>query len=168
MIRRPHQSSCSRTKQNDGGRNCLRRWFELEADANTELELAHRESRGKGQRRCQRGRGRIDLRSGNIKGGESGCETKPASNNVVHTGVIRTIEQIETFRQELKIGVFTHLEPARDPHIKRGEIRTLPRIARGSNRPVIGGVAITVHISSGEQIERMTTVVANNRGKLET
>src|ERR1700733_15865848 len=41
-------------------------------------------------------------------------------------------------------------------------------VARGSNGPLIRGVIVAVHLSSGQQVERMPAVVRENWSQLKT
>src|SRR5579859_5187631 len=132
---------------------------QLEADANTELQLTHREGGGEPQRRARRKR-RAALHV------ESVTDDGPP-DDVVHAGKVGAVRQVEAFRQQLQVGPFTHLEAAGDAHVKVHEVRTQTGVARSADGTVIGGVAVAIQISAGQKVERMSAVVAENRRQLE-
>src|SRR6185437_1570608 len=142
---------------------------ELEADANTKLQLAHRESRGKSQRCTSRTRSTAR----NIKRGEawlptfSDGKTEIRTHYVVYTGKVRAVRQVKAFSQHLKTRAVAHFETARDAHVEIHVVRTQAGIPRRANRTIIGAVAIAIHVGTSQKVERMPAVVAENRRELE-
>src|SRR5438270_4239412 len=60
-----------------------------------------------------------------------------------------------------------HLETAGNSHIEGSEVRALSGIAGSPDRPVIGGVAIAIHVRTGKQVEGMSAVVTEDGRELE-
>src|SRR5262245_60202111 len=82
--------------------------------------------------------------------------------NVVDTGEVRAVENIESFGYQLHNSFFRQLELTAQPQVESDVVRADTRVAASSRRTIISGMAIVVDVGPGQQIERMRAVVAND------
>ena len=45
-------------------------------------------------------------------------KTEARAHNVIHTGIVEAVEQIESLSYKLNVGLFCHLETAGDAHVE--------------------------------------------------
>src|SRR5260370_39176141 len=92
---------------------------------------------------------------------EIGCD------DVVHAGKVGPVDEVESLGQQLEAGLCAELEGARQAHVEADEIRTPSGIAARSDRPVVRGMAISIHVGAAKKGERMTAVSAHDGGEFE-
>ena len=74
---------------------------------------------------------------------------------------------LKPFSRELRVGTLTELESSSQANIEHRIIGAESAVAGSSRRAIVGEMVVTIDIGSSQQIERMATVVADNRRYLE-
>jgi hypothetical protein len=144
----------------------------LEAEANTELDLALGERGGERQRSARRIRpstrqGSTGANSVHVKCGEAWRKTKQRTYFIVHAGEVRPVSEVESLRRDLHIRPFAHFVLPGQPGVEVVIIGAKTGVARRPNGPLIRCVIVTVNFSPCEQIKRMSAVVTENWRQLE-
>ena len=93
--------------------------------------------------------------------------TKSRTDNIVYARVVRVIGEVKAFRSEQQVRILAQFERAAEAQVKVRVARTDSRVPSGARRPVIGEMTIAVDVRSGQKIERMAAVVAEDRCQLE-
>src|SRR5215469_219054 len=108
----------------------------------------------------------MDVKS-SCPGTGGGREGKQRAYLVVHTGEIRSVCDVESFRRKSQTGFFAQFVGPAQTHVKAYVVRTEPGVAWGSDRALVGRVIVAVHLAPSQQVERVSTVVGENGSQLE-
>lgn len=125
----------------------------LETETQTELHFAPRLRRGVGQGLARRKAGSPLHTEG---------RSKISAYDIVDSGIVRPVGDVKSFRCELQGGTLAQFEPPAQAHVEIHIIGTKTAVAPGSRRPVVGEMIVAIDVSTGQEIEGMTTVVRNH------
>src|SRR5579859_1191723 len=130
----------------------------LESKAQTKLQSTRAQGRSEAERR-----GWANVASMHVEGGKAGQLSKVGSHRIVDAGKVQAIGQVEALRHQLQTGLFAQFEFLCKAHIEVDEIGPFTSIACGPDRAVVGGMAIAIHVSTGQQVKGVSAVIAENR-----
>src|SRR6266567_2649419 len=102
-----------------------------------------------------------------VKRGKAFLLSKIRTDHVVYAGIVGLIKEIECFNHELQAGSFFQFEATAQTHVEGDKIRPNTCVVSGTNRPVVGRVPVAINVSAGQQVKRMSRVIAENRRELE-
>src|SRR5712691_12523242 len=133
----------------------------LVAKAHPELQLPHRQRRSKAQRRARRAvpiPAQVKTQSW-VWGDDT--------HHVVHAAEVGPVEDVEAFGNELHVGLLRQFELAAQAHVEVHVVGPNAGVPPDSWRTFgVGGVVVAIEVRRpGQQIERMSAVVTNNRSK---
>jgi hypothetical protein len=104
----------------------------------------------------------------NIEIGETRCKAENGPHYVVYAGKIRVVCDVEPFRGEQQRGLFLDFVTPAQAHVEVGVTRPEAGVAASANRPLVGGVIISVDLAACEQVKGVPAVIRENRSDLET
>ena len=87
---------------------------------------------------------------------------------VVHARVVGVVGDVESLSCKLQRGLLTQLVLPSEPHIEVGVIRSQARVPAGADGALVRSVIVPVNFGTRKQVKRMSGVVSEDGGKLET
>ena len=94
--------------------------------------------------------------------------SKRRADNVVDAGVVGAICDVESFRGEVQAVLVAESECPAQTHIEIRIVGSQAGVARRRRRAIVGKVTVAIDVGPGEQIERVSAVVAEDGRKLKT
>src|SRR5258708_25926 len=135
---------------------------DLERESHPKLNLPLRERRSETQRLARRER----CAAMHVERGESRRQAEEWAGHVVYTGIVCMVRDVEALSRKLQLRLLANFMLPTQAHIETDVARAKPGVATGSDRTLIGGVIVAVHLTSSQQVERMSAVIGKSRRQL--